>query len=258
MYIPLHSGIVVELYRMCRDSDKPLPTNKTDLYTSLVQIILTRYLAKDCRYESDEKDVKKFEDLPGDVYSTFEDITKLAYESVRLQQLIFKDEDKLFKDKDKLFKDEDKLIQHLGLMEVVTEFFPLQRKSTYSCNFLHLSIQEYLGAVYMSRMDTSTQENMLVNMCMQPHLKNMIMFLAAITKFKDMNWERVRRAIQNECEEEDCTRILTKYCLELAFETENIKVLHTDHSCSHALYICTFTVQSFIRLYSSGLLHCLK
>ena len=51
MYIPLHSGIVVELYRMHRHSDKPLPTNKAALYTALIQIILTRYLAKHPTYK---------------------------------------------------------------------------------------------------------------------------------------------------------------------------------------------------------------
>ena len=241
MYIPLHSGIVIEIYRTCRGSDKPLPTNKTTLYTALIQTILTRYLAKHPKYTDDEIDIEQFTDLPGDVYTDFMDITKLAYESVCRQQQIF--------------KDKDKPIQHLGLMDVVAELFPNKRRMRYSYNFLHLSIQEYLGAVYMSLMDTSTQEQLLRSMCIKRHLKNMAMFLAGITKFKGMNLDLVKQAIRREIkeeekkveearreenekeeeeeeeveeeeEEEDQSQLtLSPYTLRMVYETENISLL---------------------------------
>ena len=212
MYIPLHSGIVVELYRMCKHSSKPLPTNKTALYTSLVETILTRYLAKHPTYKDDDIDIEKFADLPDDVYLDFMAITKLAYESVSRQQLIF--------------KDKDKPVQHLGLMDVVAELFPNKRNIVYSFNFLHLSIQEYLGAIYVSLMDTCSQEQLLESMYTEEHLQNMAMFLAGITKFKGMNQELVKQAIQRECKEYAGTLTLSKYCLEIAFETENVSLLH--------------------------------
>ena len=212
MYIPLHSGIIVELYRMHKHSDKPLPTNKTALYKALVDTILTRHLANHPTYKDDDIDIDKFTDLPDDIYHTFKDITKLAYESVSRQQLIF--------------KDHNKPVQHLGLMDVVAELFPIRRNVVYSFNFLHLSIQEYLGAVYVSLMDTSTQEQLLEDMCSERHLQNVAMFLAGITKFKGMNPELVKRAIQREClEDGDGTLTLSRYCLELAFETENASLL---------------------------------
>ena len=212
MYIPLHSGIIVELYRMRKHSDKPLPTNKTALYKALVDTILTRHLANHPTYKDKDIDIDEFTDLPDDIYHTFKDITKLAYESVSQQQLIF--------------KDHDKPVQHLGLMDVVAELFPNRRNVTYSFNFLHLSIQEYLGAVYVSLMNTSTQEQLLGNMCSKKYLQNMAMFLAGITKFKDMNPELVKRALQSECtEERGGTLKLSRYCLELAFETENASLL---------------------------------
>ena len=212
MYIPLHSGIIVELYRMRKHSDKPLPTNKTALYKALVNTILTRHLANHTTYKDKDIEIDKFTDLPDDIYHTFKDITKLAYESVSRQQLIF--------------KDHDKPVQHLGLMDVVAELFPDRRNVTFSFNFLHLSIQEYLGAVYVSLMDTSTQEQLLGNMCRKKYLQNMAMFVAGITKFKDMNPELVERALQSECTEaRDGTLKLSRYCLELAFETENASLL---------------------------------
>ena len=214
MYIPLHSGIVVELYRML---DKPLPTNKTALYTTLINTILTRYLAKHPTHKDDNIKVNKFTDLPPDIYPKFMDITKLAYKSVLHQQLIF--------------KDKDRPIQHLGLMDAVAELFPLEMNPTYSYSFLHLSIQEYLGAIHMSLMDTSTQEGLLKSMCTKEHLKNLAMFFAAITKFKGMNEELVKRSIQRECKKEDGGLTLSRYSLQIVYETENVSLLE-----GHSLY----------------------
>ena len=112
-------------------------------------------------------------------------------------------------------------------MDAVAELFPFKHKTSYSFNFLHLSIQEYLGAVYVSLMDTSTQERLLEDMCTKQHLKNIAMFLAGITRFKGMNQELLKQVIQSECRESrlDHTLTLSRYCLELAFETE-VNVLH--------------------------------
>ena len=228
MYIPLHSGIVIELYRMCRDLDKPLPTNKTALYTALVKTILTRYLAKHPTYKDNNIDVKEFTDLPDDVYPIFRDITKLAYESVIQQQLIF--------------KDKDKPIQHLGLMDAVAELFPLERNANYSYNFHHLSIQEYLGAIYVSLMDTNSQGQLMESMCTKPHLKNMAMFLAAITKFNGMNWELVKQAIQSDCKKGGSKLTLSPYTLRTVYETENINLLE-----GHSYY--TYKLSNFSPLF---------
>ena len=217
MYIPLHSGIVVELYRMCRDSDKPLPTNKMALYKALVNTILTRYLAKHPTHKDKEIDIERFTDLPDDVYPAFVNLTELAYKSVSQQQLIF--------------KDVDIPIQHLGLMDAVAELFPNKRKTNYSYSFLHLSIQEYLGAVHVSLMDASTQERLLDSMSTEEYLQNLAMFLAAITKFKGMNWELVKRAIQRECKKERGGLTLSRYSLQVVYETENVSLLD-----GHSLY----------------------
>ena len=217
MYIPLHCGIVVELYRMCRDSDKTLLTNKMSLYKALVNTILTRYLEKHPTHKDEEIEIENFTDLPDDVYPDFVNLTELAYKSVSQQQLIF--------------KDVDIPIQHLGLMDAVAELFPNKRKTNFSYSFLHLSIQEYLGAVHVSLMDASTQERLLDSMSTEEHLLNMAMFLAAITKFKGMNWELVKRAIQGECKEHMGGLTLSRYSLQIVYETEKVSLLE-----GHSLY----------------------
>ena len=214
MYIPLLSGIVVELYRMRRNTDKPLPTTKTALYTSLVRTILTRHLAKHPKYRDDDIDVEEFADLPDDIKPVFMRLIELAYESVTQQQLII--------------KDKDKTIQHFGFMHAIVEQVPNKRKLQHSYMFLHLSVQEYLGAVYMSLMDTSTQERLVESMCRKNHVtvKNMVMFLAAITKFNGRNWEIIRQITQSDCKEEtDGTLTLSRYAIQMVFESEDVSLL---------------------------------
>ena len=229
MYIPLHSGIAIELYRMSLDADRPLPTTKTELYTALVQIILTRYLAKHDKYKDHEIEVKEFTDLPPDISPLFRELTQLAYDSLSQQQLIF--------------KDKDRPIEHLGFMDVVAELFPFGRKVKFSYNFLHLSLQEYLAAVHVSLMDTGTQEGLLETLFQEPHLNNMGTFIAAITHFEGMDREVVKKAIQTKCEvvsdEDEVLTLLgvsgslqlSSYVLQLVYEAKDLSLLegHPDY-----------------------------
>ena len=212
MRIPLFSGIVIELYRMCRG-----PTKETALFTALIQVILTRYLAMHPKYKDHDIDVDKFTDLPDDVYHDFMNITKLAYEGSVHKQM--------------MFEDKDRPIQHLGLMDAIVELFPNKRNVMCSYIFLHRSIQAYLGAIYLSQMDINSQEQLLVSVHTNPLLKNTAMFLAAITKFKGMDQDRINRAIQSECKERGDTLTVSRYALKVVYESENIELLE-----GHALY----------------------
>ena len=204
---------------MCKDSDKSLPTSKTALYTQLVQTILARHLTKHPTYKNDQIDIDDFTDLPDDIDPLFRDLTELAYENVTRQQLII--------------KAKDKPIQHLGLMHEVVQQLPNKHKSQHTYTFLHLSIKEYLGAVYMSQMATSTQERLVESMFSEQHLRNMAMFLAAITKSKG-NKEIIKQITQSECKKEkDGTLTLSRYAIQMVFESEDVSLLEGH---SHYLY----------------------
>ena len=226
MYIPLHSGIIVELFRMYTDSDRHLPTTKTALYAGIVNTILTRYLANHIKYKEHKIKVNKFADLPSDVYPVFMELTELAYQSILKQQLIF--------------EDNDKPINHLGFMDEVAELFPLECKARLSYNFLHLSLQEYLAAIHVSLMDASTQERLLDSMLTKRHLNNTCVFIAAITHFKGLDREIVKHAIQSECEIEEegfasDTLELSATALEIVFETGDVSLLEGHSSYTYKL-----------------------
>ena len=188
MYIPLNCAIVVEVYRSCQQSGRPPPKTVTDLYTCLVQTILLRYLDSHPHYKDDTIDVDKFTDLPPPVYHHFCKLIQMAYDGVQSQQLIF--------------HDQHTTIEHLGFMDTVTELFPSKRSATYSYNFLHLSLQEYLAAYHVSLQSMDMQQQLLRTMCTQgqQHLRNMGRFLAGITKYQGMDRATVKAIIEQECE----------------------------------------------------------
>ena len=68
MYIPLHAVIVVEVYKMCQDCSRTLPTTITELYTCFVQTVLLRYITSQPDYKGEQVDLDKFTDLPPPVY----------------------------------------------------------------------------------------------------------------------------------------------------------------------------------------------
>lgn len=217
MYIPLHSVIVIEMYRTCVCSSKPLPTSLTSLYKALAQTILHRYLCIHPDYKDDEKykSIDEFKDLPPEVYSDFYNLAEMAYNRVREQVLVFKDQ----------------AANNLGFLNTMPELFITTRDANYSCNFLHLSVQEFMAAYYISQKDTCEQEKLLESIYTEKHLQNTGRFLAGLTKFHGFDNDVVKQAIEKECEKYgDGTIILSMYALTLIYETESASVLD-GHSC---------------------------
>ena len=178
MYVPINCTIVIAVYKDCLYYHRPPPRSVTELYTCLVECILRRYL-KDHNYN--DKKFKTLANLPSPVHELFCTLTELAYEGVINQQYIYSTE-----------------IEHLGLMDVVAEEHPLNCSYNLSYNFLHLSIQEYLAARYISSMPLHKQEQVLREACHMKRLRNTCRYLAGITKFKDIDKAILKEVIENE------------------------------------------------------------
>ena len=178
MYVPINCTIVIAVYKDCLYYHRPPPRSVTELYTCLVECILRRYL-KDHNYN--DKKFKTLANLPSPVHKRFCTLTELAYEGVMKQQYIYSTE-----------------IEHLGLMDVVAEEHPLNCSYNLSYNFLHLSIQEYLAACYISSMPLHIQEQVLREVCHMKRLRNTCRYLAGITKFKDIDRTILKEVIESE------------------------------------------------------------
>ena len=136
MYIPLNCAIVVEVFHE-PGSIEGAPKTLTELYTKLVKTALLRYLKCHPIYKEKNwyfgNDFKT--DLPNEVYQQFLSLCQVAYEGIEKKQLVF----------NHLSAD----FEYFDLMQKV-EHIHISRGQSYSYNFLHLSIQEYLAAYHIS------------------------------------------------------------------------------------------------------------
>ena len=127
MYNPLHCTIVTELYiQYWQDGQKGFaPNTLTELYTSLVLILIRRNSAYN---------VWCMSDLPAYVNNSLMQLTKLAARGLKEKRYVFSN------------------VPHdtLGLMVPVRQIYDI-RASQPAYMFLHLTLQEYLSALYWSR-----------------------------------------------------------------------------------------------------------
>ena len=127
MYNPLHCTIVTELYiRYWQDGQKGFaPNTLTELYTSLVLNLIRRNSAYD---------VWHMKDLPAHVNNSLMQLTELAARGLKEEKYIFSNVPN----------------DTLGIMVPVRQIYDI-RSSEPAYMFLHLTLQEYLSALYWSQ-----------------------------------------------------------------------------------------------------------
>ena len=165
MYIPLNAAIVFAVYKDRRGhADCVIPNTMTELYTAFSRTLLIRYL-HDQGEKTKNLKVASFENLPKVVYKKFLGICELAFRGLNDRQLVFSDLPDGF--------------ETLGFMQSVPDLHCSSGVSI-SYNFLHLTIQEFLAAYYLS---DSVQRAKSVQIQIQN--KSVTRFLAGITKLND-------------------------------------------------------------------------
>lgn len=132
MYIPLYSAIVIEIYQENRTAGRPIPQTMTQLYTELTLTLIRRYMSE-LGKDPEDLDCDSLEGLPDNLKSQLLSLAKLAFEGALKQEVIFY----------RLPKD---CSQPLGLMNGSRT----RRSPRISYNFLHLTLQEFLSAFYIS------------------------------------------------------------------------------------------------------------
>ena len=144
MYIPLKSAIVVEVYRNSRKEETLVAKTNTELYSSLVRSLLLRHLLDHPVHSKERRwRVRSFDDLPQDVYQQLCELSRIAYKGIlHDQQMIFSDLPEDF--------------ETLGLMQCAVELY-VDEGTAVSYNFLHLTVQEYLAAFYLSQEEVEKQ-----------------------------------------------------------------------------------------------------
>lgn len=129
MYVPLNAAIIVQIFKESTTSGY-LPHTLTEVYTQLCLTILNRYLK--ANYFSVVVD--KFESLPSDLFQEFLKLSEIAFHGLT--------------DEKTIFHTIDPNIVHFGFFDAVSALYG----GKVSYNFLHLTLQEFFAACYISRL----------------------------------------------------------------------------------------------------------
>ena len=139
-YIPLIMSIIVFLC-MCQPDE--LPTTATKMYASFILHTICHYLKRVRKISSEDLIINKLEQFPPVVCIALQDLQKTAFDGLVRDKIVFTVEELPI-----LCKDDPTCY---GLLQS-TECYSAEEigTPTQSFNFLHLGIQEYFAAKYVT------------------------------------------------------------------------------------------------------------
>jgi hypothetical protein len=229
MYVPLNAAIVVYIFE--NEPDSLLPRTLTELYLQLCRTILNRALLAQKRQK-----ISNFEDLSDnpDLYEQFNQLLKIAFKGVESDTVIFYAPPHDF--------------VNLGFLDAVSSF----DKKDYTYNFLHLTIQEFFAAYFISKLDNSGFE------IFKQHGKdkrwNVVWrFVAGLTKFKDYDG-LMGEDIFFYHDLEESRIIVSLFFIQCFFEAKSINYIYylkNDNSTSLSYYE-EYSSQSALDMYALG------
>ena len=137
MYIPLNAAIIVHIFKTSKRKGCPIPKTLTEVYTQLCLTLLQRHL--DNIDPLNAPTMNHFSSLPGNYYTDFNRLSKLAFEQFEQNRIVFYSDD---------IPQESNFV-HFGLLDSVP---PLHGGGGVSYNFLHLTVQEFLAAYHITQL----------------------------------------------------------------------------------------------------------
>ena len=138
-YLPMTASILVHLFK---SDNNTLPTTQYGIFTELVLSCIYRHHNE--RSHLKDLSLESLQQIPEAIREPFLSLCMLAYEGIMDGKTIFSS----------LPAD----VNTLGLLQGVESF--VRRRKAISCNFLHLSIQEVLTALYVAtQLPDSEQES---------------------------------------------------------------------------------------------------
>ena len=169
MYTPVTAKMAGEVFTWTQHTQSLPPTTLTELFTTFTLKTLVDHLSTHPVYHKQQLKITTFSDLPTDVHKQFQDLCRLAYQGIlNRQQLVFS-------------------AAHLptgfaplGLMQEVPQLYTEGRASSY--HFIHLTLQEYLAAVHISRFLAPDQTRVFQEHLHSGYFKMTMRLLAGLTK----------------------------------------------------------------------------
>ena len=153
-YIPFMLSVLVRIVKEC----EVLPKSQTELYSKFIIYTISRFL-QTINYNPPESTISSLNQLPSQFKGYFYEMCRYAYNALHCNKVVFtaKEIETGFP----TFARAPRSWSGLGLLKSA-EYFSIEDNSDCtSFNFLHLSIQEYLAAYYITTCKKNKQIEIL-------------------------------------------------------------------------------------------------
>ena len=172
-YLPVHVGMICFLYEHERGD---IPLTETEIYEHFTRFIVLRNL----RRSNDKAELSSLEDLRGKDQEYFMKICHLAFDmTIHSTQTVHQKETKVPLSFGTCPND----APSLGLLTIDRTAGLHQLHDTYA--FLHLTFQEYLAAVYLTKLKRKEQMKMIKLYAGEKHMRMMWKLYCGIVKSED-------------------------------------------------------------------------
>ena len=169
-YLPLNCAIVAHLFRALHN----LPSTNGEFFFLLVCNCIFRYIKKEIP-KSTVKELSSLNELPSQLVSPFRSICNLALDGIIKDKILFSSKD--------LIASDLATEKPLGLLHVVQSL--VSCGTSFTCNFPHLSMQEYLAAYCISQIPSESKRcNTMKAITNKDRFSAVFLFFASITKLK--------------------------------------------------------------------------
>ena len=170
-YLPLNASIVAHLYL----SDGSVPNTVYGMFSSFVQHFLSRYLCERLGKTREEARLQSLDNLPSKLRGPFNELCEVAFKGTSENKVTFSESDL------KAVK-HSAVIREVGLLQSTPSIISNGKVVYY--NFAHLSVQEVLTSVYISRLPASEQISTFDRLFDDSRFGPVLQYYAAITKLR--------------------------------------------------------------------------
>ena len=145
LYVPINVAIICHLFLLTLQ----LPNTLTQLYTLLCLNLMLRHINKQNDGDAEVEYLHSFDDLPKGASEHFLNLCLIAYKERVDDRIIFTTRDI------KSYGIDTSKINGLGLLVIAPSTSVYGREKSY--NFLHLTLQEFCAAFYISKLPSQEQ-----------------------------------------------------------------------------------------------------